>query len=102
MWASAPPTPERLLGDMIDGLLARFAGRRLTVTVLGNEVSGVLDALRVSGPSSDQRVHAVLSDVEWRGHHLEEVVVRARRLRMSPGLTATLTAQPVEIEEPRR
>jgi hypothetical protein len=98
LWASAPPTPERLLGDMIDGLLARFAGRRLTVTVHGNEVSGVLDALRVSGPSTDQRAHAVLSDVEWRGHHLEEVVVRARQLRISPGLTATLTAHPVEIE----
>jgi hypothetical protein len=97
-WASAPLTPERLLGDMIDGLLARFAGRRLTVTVHGNEVSGVLDALRVSGPSTDQRAHAVLSDVEWRGHRLEEVVVRARQLRISPGLTATLTAHPVEIE----
>jgi hypothetical protein len=97
-WASSPPTPERLLADMIDGLLARYAGRRLTVTVHGNDVSGVLDALRVSGASTEQRAHAVLSDVEWRGHHLEEVVVRARQLRVSPGLTATLTAQPVEIE----
>ena len=98
LWASTPPTPERLLGDMIDGLLARFGGRRLTVTVHGDDVSGVLDALRVSGPSTDQRAHAVLSDVEWRGHHLEEVVVRARQLRITPGLTATLTAHPVEIE----
>jgi hypothetical protein len=97
-WASAPPTAERLLGDMIDGLLARFAGRRLTVSVRGDDASGVLDALRVSGPATDQRAHAVLSDVDWRGHHLDEVVVRARQLRISPGLTATLTAEPVEIE----
>ena len=84
--------------SMIDGLLARYAGRRLTMSLHGHDVSGVLDALRVSGPSSDQRAHAVLSDVEWRGHHLEEVVVRARQLRISPGLAATLTARPVEIE----
>ena len=95
-WASA--TPERLLAELIDGLLARYAGRRLTMSLHGHDVSGVLDALRVSGPSTEQRAHAVVSDVEWRGHHLEEVVVRARQLRISPGLTATLTAQPVEIE----
>ena len=95
-WTSA--TPERLLAELIDGLLARYAGRRLTMSLHGHDVSGVLDALRVSGSSSDQRAHAVLSDVEWRGHHLEEVVVRARQLRISPGLAATLTARPVEIE----
>lgn len=95
-WTSA--TPERLLAELIDGLLARYAGRRLTMSLHGHDVSGVLDALRVSGVANDQRAHAVLSDVEWRGHRLEEVVIRARQLRISPGLTATLTAHPVEIE----
>ena len=50
------------------------------------------------GPAGDHRAHAVLTDVDWEGRHLEEVVVRARRVRLGPGLTSTLTAEPVEIE----
>ncbi len=84
--------------ELIDGLLARFGGRRMTMTLHGHEVSGVLDGLRVSGPAGDHRAHAVLTDVDWEGRHLEEVVVRARQVRLGPGLTSTLTAEPVEIE----
>ena len=98
IWTSATPSPERLLGELIDGLLARFGGRRLTLTFHGHEVSGVLEALRVGGAAGDHRAYAVLTDVDWRGHRLEEVVVRARQVRVGPGLTSTLTASPVEIE----
>ncbi len=97
-WTSAAPTAERLLGELIDGLLARFGGRRLTLTLHGHAVSGVLDGLRVSGSAGDHRAHAVLTDVDWEGRRLEEVVVRARQVRLGPGLTSTLTAGPVEIE----
>ena len=97
-WTSAAPTPERLLGQLIDGVLARFGDQRLTMTLHGHEVSGVLDALRVSGPAGDHRAHIVLSDVDWEGRRLEEVVVRARQVRLGPGVTSTLTAAPVEIE----
>ena len=76
-WTSAVPTAERLLGELIDGLLARFGGRRLTLTLHGHAVSGVLDGLRVSGAAGDHRAHAVLTDVDWEGRQLEEVVVRA-------------------------
>ena len=74
---SAAPTPERLLGELIDGVLARFGGQRMTMTLHGHAVSGVLDGLRVSGPAGDHRAHVVLTDVDWEGRHLEEVVVRA-------------------------
>ena len=97
-WTSAVPTPERLLGQLIDGLFARFGGRRITLTIHGDEVSGVLDVLRVSGPAGEHRALAILTDVEWRGRRIDEVVVRASRVRISAGLTSTLTAGPVEIE----
>jgi hypothetical protein len=101
-WTSAAslsaPTPERLLGELIDGVLARFGGQRMTMTLHGHAVSGVLEGLRISGPAGDHRAHAVLTDVDWEGRRLEEVVVRARRVRLGPGLTSTLTAEPVEIE----
>ena len=98
VWTSAVPTPERLLGQLIDGLFARFGGRRITLTIHGDEVSGVLEVLRVSGPADDHRALAMLTDVEWRGRRIDEVVVRARGVRLSAGLTSTLTAAPVEIE----
>ena len=97
-WTSAVPTPERLLGQLIDGVFARFGGRRITLTIHGDEVSGVLDVLRVSGPAGDHRALAMLTEVDWRGRRIDEVVVRARAVRISPGLTSTLTAAPVEIE----
>ncbi len=97
-WTSAVPTPERLLAQLIDGVFAQFGGRRITLTVHGEEVSGVLDVLRVTGPAGDHRALAMLTDVEWRGRRIDEVVVRARDVRISPGLTSTLTAAPVEIE----
>ncbi len=97
-WTSVVPTPERLLGELIDGVLARFGGRRIALTLHGHAVSGVLDALRVSGAPGEHRAHAVLTDVDWEARRLEEVVVRARQVRLAPGLTSTLTAEPVEIE----
>ena len=97
-WTSAVPTAERLLGELIDGLVARFGGRPLSLTLHGHAVSGVLDGLRVSGSAGDHRAHAVLVDVDWEGRHLEEAVVRAREVRLGPGRTSTLTAGPVEIE----
>ena len=97
-WTSVAPTPERLLGQLIDGLLARFGDQRLTMTLHGHEVSGVLDALRVSGPAGDHRAHIVLSDVDWEGRRLDGVVVRASHVHLGTGLTSTLTAAPVEIE----
>ncbi len=69
--------PERLLGELIDGLLARFGGRRLTLTLHGHAVSGVLDGLPRLRRRGDHRALAVLTDVDWEGRQLEEVVVRA-------------------------
>jgi hypothetical protein len=97
-WTSVTPSPERLLAELIDGVLARFGGRRIALTLHGHDVSGVLDGLRVAGPAGDHRAHAVLTDVDWEGRRLEEAVVRARHVRLGPGLTSTLTAEPVEIE----
>ena len=97
-WTSVTPSPERLLGELIDGVLARFGGRRIALTLHGHDVSGVLDALRVAGTAGDHRAHVVLTDVDWEARRLEEVVVRARRVRLGAGRTATLTAEPVELE----
>ena len=46
---SAAPTPERLLGELIDGVLARFGGQRMTMTLHGHAVSGVLEGLAYLG-----------------------------------------------------
>jgi hypothetical protein len=97
-WTSAVPTPERLLGQLIDGLFARFGGGRITLAVHGDEISGVLEVLRVTGPAGDHRALAILTAVAWRGRRIDEVIVRASDVRINPGLTSTLTASFVEIE----
>jgi len=91
-----PPSPERVLFELIEGVARRFAGRRLQITRHGHAVSLVLDGLRVERRAGVS-VHVEAHDVEWGGIGLDEISAVAKDVTFSPGLSAQLSATGVDV-----
>jgi hypothetical protein len=90
--------PERMLAEMIDGVLGRFGGQRLEIVLRGQPVRGLLESLRVVGRDRALSVIADLSDVEWSGPRLAHLQARAHGVRMTPGLTAEVSTDGLDLE----
>ena len=90
--------PERLLAELIDGVLGRFGGQRLELVLRGQAVKGVLESLRVSGRDRTLGVVADLTDVDWAGPPLSRLQARARGVRVASGSGVKLKADGVDVE----
>jgi hypothetical protein len=90
--------PERLLAELIDGLLGRFGGQRLELVLRGHPVRGMLESLRVAHGDRELTVVADLADVEWDGPRLTQLQARARGVRISPGRPAAVGVAGVEVQ----
>jgi hypothetical protein len=89
--------PERMLAELIDGMIGRFGGHRLELAIQGQRVKGLLESLRVVGASKALGVIADLSDVEWDGPRLSTLHARATGVRLEYGVPASLAAERVEL-----
>jgi hypothetical protein len=91
-------SPERLLAEVIDGLLGRFGGQRLELVLRGHPVRGLLESLRVVGAGRSLGVIADLADVSWEGPRLSHLQARARGVRVAPGMPAEVGAEGMELQ----
>ena len=78
-------SPERLLAELVDGVLGRFGGQRLELDLRGHPVRGLLESLRVVSRDRTLAVIADLADVDWAGPLFSHLQARARAWR--PGDT---------------
>jgi hypothetical protein len=89
--------PERLLAELIDGLLGRFGGQRLELQLRGQRVRGLLESLRVVSRDRTLAVIADLADVDWAGPPLSRLQARARGVRVSPGVPGSVHVAGVDV-----
>lgn len=89
--------PERLLAELIDGLLGRFGGQRLELQLRGQPVRGLLESLRVVSRDRALAVIADLADVDWAGPPLSRLQARARGVRVSPGVPGSVHVAGVDV-----
>jgi hypothetical protein len=90
--------PERLLADLVDGILGRFGGQRLELVLRGHPVRGLLESLRVAHGDRELGVVADLADVEWSGPTLNQLQARARGVRLAPGLPGEVGVSAVDVQ----
>jgi hypothetical protein len=110
-WLSQGPgarTAQRTLLSLAAGVAERFTGRQLEVRAGDRTIRGVLDAVRVDAPSmlssalpgegAPVEVRVLAHDVEVDGVALDSVVVTAHDVTLQPGVPASISAGPVDIE----
>ena len=90
--------PERLLAELIDGLLGRFGGQRLELQLRGQPVRGLLESMRGREPRPALAVVADLADVDWAGPPLSRLQARARGVRVSPGIPGSVHVAGVDVQ----
>ena len=90
--------PERLLAELVDGVLGRFGGQRVELVLRGQPVRGLLESLRVVGRDRALAVLADLSEVDWVGPTLTHLQARASGVRVTPGMPATLDVDGVDLQ----
>jgi hypothetical protein len=90
--------PERLLAELVDGVLGRFGGQRLELDLRGHPVRGLLESLRVVSRDRTLAVIADLVDVDWAGPPLSHLQARARGVRVTPGVPGSVHAAGIDVQ----
>lgn len=89
--------PDTLLTVLSEGILSRFAGREISATLLGHELTGILSALKVRRRGAHFQIDSTLSGLLWDEHPIEEVTLVGHGVRLIPGVPTKIRATRVEI-----
>jgi len=102
------PQPGGLPGDpftvLVEAARAWLVGKKQTVSFAGQEFTLVLTDITTERPDLARaigqygEVGVTAQDVQWEGHHLERLSVKARNVHLRPGTRPTLVVAPVLIE----
>ncbi|WP_280400508.1 hypothetical protein [Nocardia carnea] len=90
--------PDTLLTVLSEGILSRFGGHRISVTLLDHQLTGTLDLLKVRRRGAHFQTKAVLRDLDWDGLAVAEVTVIAHEVRLVPGVPTRVRAQRIDID----
>ena len=102
------PQPGSLPGDpftvLTEAARAWLVGKKRTISFAGQELTLVLTDITTERPDLARaigqygEVGVTARDVQWEGHHLERLGVKARNVHLRPGTRPTLVVAPVLIE----
>src|SRR5690606_21979241 len=89
--------PDTLLTLLSAGILSRFGGRDITVTVIGHELRATLRVLRVRRSGAHFQARSVLSGLDWDGRRFESVTVVAHGVRLIPGVPTKVRVTGIDL-----
>lgn len=89
--------PDVLLTMLSEGILSRFGGQDITVTVVGHELRATLRVLRVRRRGAHFQAKSVLSGLDWDGKRFESVTVVAHGVRLIPGVPTKVRVTGIDI-----
>lgn len=78
--------PDVLLTMLSEGILSRFGGQDIAVTVMGHELRATLRVLKVRRRGAHFQAQTVLSELDWDGRCFETVTAVAHGVRLIPGV----------------
>ncbi|WP_040800289.1 hypothetical protein [Nocardia higoensis] len=78
--------PDVLITVLSEGILSRFGGQDIVVTVVGHELRATLRVLRVRRRGAHFEAKSVLSGLDWDSRRFESVTVVAHGVRLIPGV----------------
>lgn len=90
--------PDTLLTVLSEGILSRFGGHRISATLLGHQLTGTLDVLKVRRRGAHFQTKTVLRDLDWDGLAVAEVTVIGQEVRLVPGVPTRVRANQVDID----
>jgi hypothetical protein len=90
--------PDTLLTVLSEGILSRFGGQRISATLLGHQLTGTLDLLKVRRRGAHFQTKAVLRELNWDGRSIREVTVVSHEVRLVPGVPTRVRANRVDID----
>jgi hypothetical protein len=89
--------PDVLMTLLSEGILSQFGGRELNAALLGHDLRAVLRTLKVRRRGAHFQTKAVLEDLRWNDHPIEQMAVVAHGVRLIPGVPTKLRSSHLEI-----
>ncbi|WP_280474752.1 hypothetical protein [Nocardia farcinica] len=89
--------PDVLMTVLSEGILSRFGGQEITVTLVGHELHATLQVLKVRRRGAHFQTKTVLSRLRWDDHPLETVTVIAHGVRLIPGVPSRVRTARLEV-----
>ena len=90
--------PDVVLTVLTDGILSRFLGQEIDLTVQGHRVRGVLKLLTVRRTGAVFKGELELVDIDWDGYRIEEMRSVAHGVRLIPGVPTRIDAEQIDVE----
>lgn len=90
--------PDTVLTVLSEGILSRFGGREISATLLGHQLTGTLDVLKMRRRGAHFQTKAVLRELDWDGLVVDEVTVIAHEVRLVPGVPTRIRSARVDID----
>ncbi|MEU1984724.1 hypothetical protein [Nocardia sp. NPDC019395] len=90
--------PDTLLTVLSEGILSRFGGQKISATLLGHQLTGTLDLLKVRRRGAHFQAKAVLKELSWDNRSIREVTVVSHEVRLVPGVPTRVRANRVDID----
>jgi len=89
---------ERTTADMLAMLAKRLEDRRLSASIGGQQVEGLVGWIAVRGSGEPHQMRVELRDVDYDGWRLDAVAVAADEVRMRAFPLATVTATGIRVD----
>ena len=89
--------PDVLMTLLSEGILSRFGGQEVSATLLGSNMTATLGSLEARRRGAHFETRAVLSELRWNGHPIEQMTVAAHGVRMVPGVPTKVRSANVDI-----
>ncbi|WP_327148992.1 hypothetical protein [Nocardia sp. NBC_01329] len=90
--------PDTLLTVLSEGILSRFGGQELSATLLGHQLTGTLNVLKVRRRGAHFQTKAVLRELRWDERPIDEITVISHEVRLVPGVPTRVRANQIDIE----
>jgi hypothetical protein len=90
--------PDVLVSVLSEGVLRRFGGQRIDLTLRGRPLSAHLVSLDVRRTGAAFRARAELTEVDWDGYSFDSLTVTANGVRLVPSRATRFRAEQIDIE----
>ncbi|WP_067863378.1 hypothetical protein [Nocardia shimofusensis] len=89
--------PDVLMTMLSEGILSRFGGQDIAVTVIGHELRATLRVLKVRRRGAHFQAETVLSELHWDTRRFETVTAVAHGVRLVPGVPTKVRVAGIDL-----
>jgi len=89
--------PDVLMTMLNEGILSRFGGQDIAITVVGHELRATLRVSKVRRRGAHFQTETVLSDLHWDGRRFETVTAVAHGVRLIPGVPTKVRVAGIDL-----